>query len=198
MRIEERKALSEALKEYTGKDCKFISFSLPHRLPALIQRKVGQKWVKTFFKRTQQALRDSGGGELCVVYEEVRKPLTSKGSETHYHALLKGNGLDNLNQEKMLHRWNDLSGRRVKTQKETKLTKVRVPDKTYMKNGEIIRTWKEIPHVDVIAEGSKLVDCGTIDIKDAKDYHTRYMTGFRNLSCSDQLSFWGETPRMQA
>lgn len=209
MRIEEREALAGTLVgEYTGTDSILITVTLPHRLPSLIQRNVGKKWVRTLLKRTNQSLKDSGGGELSAVYAEVRKPLTCKGSEVHYHILAKGKGLDGINKEKIIQRWNQITGKEIRVQKQTKLTKIRVPDpeKTengflksgYMKNGEVVTRWKEVPHVEVISEGTKFVDCGTCDVRDAKDYHARYITSMKNISSPDQLSFWGNTPRMQA
>ncbi len=197
VRIEEREALSETLKGYTGSDCKFISLSLPHRLPALIQRTVGKRWVKTLLLRTQQALRDSGGGELSAVFVEVRKPLTSKGSEVHYHVLLRGRGLSNINEEKIIERWKKITGREVTVQKETQLTKVRVPDKSYFKNEEHIQTYKEVPHVEVLSEATKYIDSGTCDVRSAESYHARYVTSRKNIDNPDQLLFWGVAPRMR-
>lgn len=214
MRFEEKQNYIETLKGYTGENSWFSTFSLPHRLSTHTQSRVGMGWVRKWLKRTQQALKDSGGGDLAVVVNEVRKPLNPKHrpidkfGTVHYHLLMQGKGLGTLNKERAIQRWKEITGREVIEPKETRLTKIRVPEKVLRKpNGEVkVISWVDKPHAEIISENRKLSDCGSLVIQDAtkasagyivwknlKDYDSNIT--FKNLGTSDGLLFWGQQPQ---
>jgi hypothetical protein len=76
--------------------------------PFNVSRPVAEKKRNEWLERLEQALKDSGGGDLhwqCVREEQIREVL-------HYHLVIWGNGLRKLPRERWEQRWKIITGQK--------------------------------------------------------------------------------------
>jgi hypothetical protein len=83
--------------DYFQPDCWFVTLCNGFEVPPSIE----ERRVKSFSARLQQSLRTSGGGKLCWFIEN---PYQQR-EVFHYHMLIFGNGLGNLDKRRAEERW---------------------------------------------------------------------------------------------
>jgi hypothetical protein len=191
VRIEEREAHKNLLMLWKGEKDSWVSHLTP---PYGMSRVVSEKLVRVWLQRLKQSLQDSGGGEISAIITEVEKPLVSKGTDFHYHVLLRGDGLDKLDKSKAEQRWHDITGREVTVMENPKLTVTYIPSVLRKRDGEVTVLSKEKRvHVE-FSEHKEIRGGGSCRISPTDDGAPYYIASKKNLSNTDQLAVWGRIP----